>query len=136
MSEARKRAAELGDIVDPALRTVIATGIMSGTEDAFRPYDRYGVELPGMSWLPLSLNEEEQLDLFLLRFEPGAQSYPHEHVNAEQFLMIEGTLTDCDGHEFTAGDFVRFEPGSTHHSHSTDGCLILVILRGRNRSLD
>lgn len=135
MSEAKERAAQLGDIVDPALRTVIATGIMTG-EESFRPYDRYGVVLPGMSWLPLSLDTEERLELFLLRFEPGAQSYPHEHMAAEQFLMLEGTLTDCDGRVFKAGDFVRFEPNSKHHSHSVDGCLIMVILRERNRSLD
>ena len=130
MSDPKERASELGDILDSSLRTIIETG--GGN---FRPYDRYGVELPGMTWLPLSLNAEEMLDLFLLRFEPGAQSYPHEHTTAEQFLMMEGSLTDCDGHVFKAGDFVRFEPGSEHHSLSTDGCLILVILRGANRAL-
>lgn len=130
MSEAKERAAQLGDILDASLRNVIPTG-----EENFRPYDRYGVELPGMSWLPLSLNEEESLDLFLLRFEPGAQSYPHEHTEAEQFLMMDGTLTDCDGHVFRTGDFVRFESGSKHHSTSQDGCLILVILRDQNRKL-
>lgn len=135
MSEAKERAAQLGDIVDPSLRTVIATGIAAG-EEAFRPYDRYGIELPGMTWLPLSLNEDEKLDLFLLRFAPGGQSYPHEHMASEQFLVLDGTLTDCDGHVFQAGDFVRFEPNSKHHSHSDNGCLILVILRERNRPLD
>ena len=129
-SESMERARELGNILDASLRSVIPTG-----DGNFRPYDRYGVELPGMSWLPLSLNAEENLDLFLLKFEPGAQSYPHEHMAAEQFLMMEGTLTDCDGHVFKAGDFVRFEPGSEHHSVSEGGCLILVILRDRNRPL-
>ena len=131
MSEATKRAEQLGNILDPSLRSIISTA--GGN---FRPYDRYGVELPGMSWLPLSLNASENLDLFLLRFEPGAQSYPHEHTTAEQFLMMEGTLTDCDGHVFRSGDFVRFEPGSTHHSASENGCLILVILRDPNRPLN
>lgn len=130
MSEATERAAQLGDILDTSLRAIVETG-----SENFRPYDRYGVELPGMSWLPLSLNAEENLDLFLLRFDAGAQSYPHEHTAAEQFLMMEGTLTDCDGHVFKAGDFVRFEAGSEHHSVSADGCLILVILRDPNRPL-
>lgn len=130
MSEAVERARKLGNILDTSLRTVIPTD-----HENFRPYDRYGVELPGMSWLPLSLNEEEKLDLFLLRFEPGSQSYPHEHTGAEQFLMLEGTLTDCDGHVFKAGDFVRFEPGSQHHSISEDGCLILAVFRESNRPL-
>jgi len=130
MSEATERANELGNILDTSLRSVIET-----SDGDFHPYDRYGVVLPGMSWLPLSLNAEENLDLFLLRFEPGAQSYPHEHTAAEQFLIMEGTLIDCDGRVFKAGDFVRFEPGSTHHSASQNGCLILVILRNPNRPL-
>lgn len=125
-------AMQFGDILDPGLRSVIDTR----RADAFRPYDRYGAEIPGMFWLPLSLDEKTGLDIFLLRFEPGAQSMPHEHMAAEQFLMMAGTLTDCDGRTFTAGEFVRFEPGSTHHSTSDDGCLLLTVLQDRNRRLD
>ncbi|MBT3558329.1 MAG: cupin [Rhodospirillales bacterium] len=131
MSAANDLAEKVGNILDPALRSIINT-----EAGDFRPYDRYGVELPGMTWLPLSLDSTTGVDLFLLRFAPGAQSMPHEHMAAEQFLMMEGELTDCDGHVFRAGEFARFEPGSTHHSHSVDGCLILVILQSRNRSLN
>jgi hypothetical protein len=131
MDAATRLAGEVGNILDTALRSVIDTN-----EDNFRPYDRYGVELPGLTWLPLSLDEDTGLDLFLLRFEAGGQSFPHEHMAAEQFLMMEGTLTDCDGHVFRAGDFVRFEAGSKHHSNTVDGCLILVMLQGKNRRLD
>ena len=131
MSKANDLAARLGDILDPALRSVTTTGA-----DEFRPYDRYGVELPGMSWLPLSLDAIAELDVFMLSMAPGAQSFPHEHVGAEQFLVLDGTITDCDGAVFKSGDYVRFEPGSTHHSHSENGCLLLVILRQRNRGLE
>ena len=131
MSTAVEIAKKVGNILNPDLRSVIDTNAGD-----FRPYDRYGDELPGLTWLPLSLDSATGVDLFLLRFEPGAQSMPHEHMAAEQFLMMEGTLTDCDGHVFRAGEFARFEPGSTHHSHSVDGCLILVILQARNRTID
>lgn len=125
-------AAKLGDILAPELRTVIDTS----AADRFRPYDRYGVVLPGMTWFPLSLDNETGVDVFMLRFEAGSQSFAHEHMAPEQFLMLKGSLVDCDGLVFKAGDFVRFEAGSKHHSLSTDGCELLVILQARNRSLD
>lgn len=131
MDSASQLASDLGNILDTALRMVIGN---SG--DKFRPYYRYGVELPGMTWLPLSLDSGTGLDLFLLRFEAGAQSMPHEHMAAEQFFMLEGTLTDCDGHVFSVGEFVRFEPGSKHHSRSESGCMMLVMLQGQNRGLE
>ena len=40
-----------------------------------------------------------------------------------------------DGTVFKAGDFVSYPPGSRHHSHSPDGCLLLVFLRAYNRRL-
>jgi len=35
--------------VDPTLRRIVATAA-----DRFRPYDRYGEPVAGMSWVPLS----------------------------------------------------------------------------------
>ncbi len=131
MSIKTELAKQFGNILDPRTRSVTKTN-----ESAFRPYDRYGDPVPGMHWLPLSLDEKTHLDLFLLRFDPGAQSMPHEHMAAEQFLVMEGTLTDCDGHVFEAGDFVRFEPGSKHHSVSESGCLLLAVLQEKNRKLE
>ena len=51
MSAANDLAEKVGNILDPALRSIINT-----EAGDFRPYDRYGVELPGMTWLPLSLD--------------------------------------------------------------------------------
>jgi anti-sigma factor ChrR (cupin superfamily) len=67
--------------------------------------------------------------------EPGARSKPHEHMGHEEFLVLEGHLIDVDGAEYQAGDFVRFLPGSKHSSHTVDGCLLMVALRGDNRPL-
>ena len=119
-------------MLNPHLREVIAT---DGKD--FLPYDRYGEPLPGMSWLPLSgepLNGE--FECFLLRMEAGARSKPHEHTGCEEFLVMDGELIDYDGSIFRSGDFVRFQPGSKHSSHTPDGCTILVMLRGNNRALD
>ena len=65
----------------------------------------------------------------------NSKSLLHIHTGYEEFLMLEGELTDSDGKIFKKGDFVTFEPGSTHSSHTKDGCLILVFMRGINKSL-
>ena len=36
---------------------------------------------------------------------------------------------------FKKGDFITFTPGSTHSSHTKDGCLILVFMRGINKPI-
>ena len=74
-------------------------------------------------------------ECFLLRMDPGAQSKPHEHMGHEEFLVLEGELIDCDGQSFKNGDYVHFKPGSKHSSSTPEGCTMLVILRGNNRSL-
>jgi len=103
---------------------------------AFRPFDRYGVTIPGMTWLPLSLDRSTGRGTFVLRMDPGTRSLPHEHTHGEEFLMLEGVLVDNDGTEFRTGDFVRFDPGSRHFSVAPGGCLIAVFMRGPNRALD
>ena len=49
--------------------------------------------------------------------------------------MLEGELIDTDNKIFKKGDLVTFEPGSSHSSHTIDGCLILVFMRGINQPL-
>ena len=53
----------------------------------------------------------------------------------EEFLMMDGELTDPDGKIFKKGDFVTFEPGSKHSSFSKNGCLVLVFMRGINKAI-
>ena len=118
-------------MLDTRLRHIIST-----RADEFKPYDRYGEPIPGMSWIALSgelLNGE--FECFLLRMEAGAQSRPHEHMGFEEFLVMDGELIDCDGTAYQSGDFVRLLPGSKHSSHTPDGCTLLVMLRGNNRPL-
>jgi len=122
--------AQLKNILKPEDREVITTASME-----FTPYNRYGPDHPTMDWIPLSGNADDGFETFLLKMKPGAQSTPHEHTQREEFLVMEGSMTDCDGTMFTTGDYVKFKPGSTHYSNSKDGCTLLVVLTGQNRQL-
>ena len=102
----------------------------------FKPFDNYGVTVPGMSWHKISYDKQNGgYGSYILKMEPNAKSLHHVHTGYEEFLMLEGELTDLDGKIFKKGDFVTFEPGSTHSSHTKEGCLILVFMRGINKPL-
>ena len=102
----------------------------------FEPFDNYGSPIAGMSWHKISYDKENGgQGSYLLKMDPNAKSLPHIHNGYEEFLMLEGELTDADGKVFRKGDFVTFKPGSVHSSYTKDGCLILVFMRGINKSL-
>ena len=102
----------------------------------FKPFDNYGVTVPGMSWHKISYDKQNGgYGTYILKMEPDAKSLHHVHTGYEEFLMLEGELIDLDGKIFKKGDFVTFEPGSTHSSHTKEGCLILVFMRGINNPL-
>lgn len=121
------------DLLDPKLRRITAVG-----DAAYRPYDRYGALRDDMEWLPLgdAVDREGGAEIFLLRFKPGATSTPHEHTGGEEFYVIDGELTDCDGAILRAGDYVKYQPGSRHFSTSKTGCTLLAILHGRNARVE
>ena len=101
----------------------------------FVPFDNYGVIVPGMSWHKISYSKENGgQGTYILKMEPGAKSLHHKHIGFEEFLMLDGELIDPDGEIFKKGDFISFEPGSKHSSHTINGCLILVFMRGLNKS--
>lgn len=116
--------------MDTRQRRIIPT-----REAAFEPYYRDGRRISGTTWLPLSREAGEGRGCYLLRFEPGSRSFPHEHTDVEEFLVLEGSLTDSDGTRFEAGDFVSFAAGTQHYSIATEGCLLFVVLRAPNRYL-
>jgi len=102
----------------------------------FVPFDNYGSPVTGVSWHKISYSKENNgQGTYVLKMEPGAKSLPHEHTGFEEFLMLDGELTDPDGKVFKKGDFISFEPGSRHSSHTINGCLVLVFMRGINRIL-
>ena len=101
----------------------------------FEPFDNYGTPVPGMSWHKISYNGETGQGSYILKMEPGAKSLPHKHANYEEFLILDGELIDPDNKIFKKGDFVTFEPGSSHFSSTKIGCLLLVFQRARNKLL-
>lgn len=100
----------------------------------FKPFDNYGIIIPGMNWHKISYNRKVKgQGTYVLKMEPGAKSLAHEHTGYEEFLMLDGELIDPDGVIFKKGDFVTFEPGSKHSSYTKKGCLVLVFMRGSNK---
>ena len=99
---------------------------------SFEPFDNYGEPVNGMSWHKISYDKINGQGSFVLKMDPGAKSIPHKHVSYEEFYVLDGELIDADGKIFKKGDFVSYEPGSTHSSHTNNGCLILVFMRSRN----
>jgi anti-sigma factor ChrR (cupin superfamily) len=102
----------------------------------FEPFDNYGKVIPGMSWHKISYNRKEGGNgTYILKMDPGSKSLPHQHIGYEEFLMLDGELVDPDGKVFKKGDFISFEPGSTHSSYTKNGCLVLVFMRGINKPI-
>ena len=93
----------------------------------FQEYDMEGPVQPEMSWLPISYDEATGQGTYAMRMQPGAVTISHEHAGMEEFLILEGDLIDDDGTRFGPGDFVSYEPGTTHNSRTEGGCLIAVF---------
>jgi len=104
-------------------------------DDEFRPYDRYGDPVPGLSWINMSFDPEAGCGMFVLRMAPGSRSLPHEHVDFEDFFVADNELVDDDGTVFRPGDVVSFRPGTCHSSMTPEGCTLIVFLRQGNRLL-
>jgi len=102
----------------------------------FEPFDRYGFVVPGMSWHKISFNKENGFGTYILKLESGTKTIPHKHVGFEEFLILEGELVDSDSRVFNKGEFITFEPGSTHSSFTKKGCLVLVFMRGINKPIN
>ena len=115
---------------------MIKRKITNPNDVEFVPFDNYGAVVPGMSWHKISYSKENGgQGTYVLKMEPGAKSLPHEHTGFEEFLMLDGELIDQDGKIFKKNDFISFEPGSKHSSHTINGCLVLVFMRGINQPL-
>ena len=98
----------------------------------FEPFDNYGVVVPGMSWHKITYSKKTGQGTYILKMKAGAKSKLHEHIDFEEFIMLDGELIDIDNKVFKKGDIVTFEPGSSHSSYTKNGCLILVFMRGKN----
>ena len=95
----------------------------------FEPFDNYGSVVPGMNWHKITYNKETGQGTYILKMDPETKSLPHQHINYEEFIMLDGELVDLDNKIFKKGDIVSFEPDSSHSSYTKNGCLILVFMK-------
>jgi mannose-6-phosphate isomerase-like protein (cupin superfamily) len=108
-------------------------------ERQFQQYDLEGPCQPEMGLLPVSYDRATGQGSYLMRMAPGAVTIPHDHPGLEEFMILEGELTDSDGTVFRAGDFVSYQPGTHHNSWTGPGCVIVVfewaspVQQGRTR---
>lgn len=93
---------------------------------AYKSYDPEGASERGTSFIQLNPKTPQGVGFYIYRMEPGAQSTPHRHGGAEEFVMIEGELIDNDGVVYRPGDVVWLAPGTEHTSHTETGCVIAV----------
>ena len=96
-------------------------------ELALRPYDLDGPVQPDISWTPLSYDAARERGSYLMRLLPGAATIPHEHRVREEFLILEGEAIEDDGTVLKPGDWIVYEPGSSHGTRTVTGCLLLGL---------
>ncbi|MEA2779180.1 MAG: hypothetical protein QOK29_724 [Rhodospirillaceae bacterium] len=101
--------------------------VVASETAVFLAYDLEGPVQPAITWLPMSYDRRLGQGSYLMRLEPGARTIAHDHPGYEDFIILDGELTDSDGRVFRKGDFVSFRPGSHHSSWSETGCLIAVF---------
>jgi quercetin dioxygenase-like cupin family protein len=82
---------------------------------------------PGVTYKPLHRNAETRQITVLLKLAPGAAYPAHRHAEAEECLVLEGSLRIGDLILY-AGDYERAEASTTHSTIETDeGCLLLIL---------
>ena len=98
----------------------------------FEPFDKYGEPIEGWSWHKISFDEKTNFGTYISKLDPGTKTVPHTHTGNEEFLILEGELIDSDGTIFKKGDFISYQPNSSHSSFTEKGCVILTFMRGQN----
>lgn len=102
---------------------------------AFVPYVYPDGVALGDAVLQLDTSKPLGVGFHVYRMPPGMTTRPHRHSGVEQFLVLEGTLIDSDGHVFCKGDMACYRDGTEHSSYSPDGCLLAVHITDTEVSL-
>ncbi|MEB8388085.1 cupin domain-containing protein [Rhodobacteraceae bacterium KMM 6894] len=76
----------------------------------------------------LQLNTSKPLGhgFYIYKMAPGTTTIAHKHKGDEEFLIIEGDLSDHDGVVYGPGDVIWLRDGTIHNSSTKNGCLIAV----------
>ena len=101
----------------------------------FKPFNKYGKSIKGWSWHKISFDKKTNFGTYISKLDPGTKTLPHIHTGHEEFFILEGELIDSDGTIFKKGDFVSYQPNSSHSSYTKKGCLILTFMRGQNKKI-
>ncbi len=109
--------------------------VVNIAEAEFTPFTADGKEVPGQSFLQLDNSYPPAVGLHIYRMAPGTWTQPHEHTSAEQFLVLDGEVSDHDGTVYRKGDFVLLKKGTRHNSFSRTGCTLVVFISSAEKNL-
>jgi len=110
--------------------------VVNFKEADFETYSLQGKPQADLSWHNISWSDEDDSGFFLIKFDPGGVSIPHEHLGYEEFVILEGELSDHDGWIYRPGDCVSLPKGSRHFSTSQTGAIVAVFVRGGFTTID
>jgi anti-sigma factor ChrR (cupin superfamily) len=86
----------------------------------------------GISRKPLARDEERNIQMDVLKIEPGFDDQPHWHDDWEWVYILEGSLEDEKGiHK--AGDFLINEKDAKHEPKSKEVCKLICVWSGSVR---
>lgn len=86
-----------------------------------------GKRHPGFWVIPIIDDETGLWTSYWMRLDAGARSLLHTHTSTELLLIMDGVYTDQDGADITARQVVTYPAGTSHWSHSREGCTVLVV---------
>ena len=105
-------------------------------KEAFKPFLGPNGEDRGEEALQINAHDKLGVGFHVYRMAPGTTTIAHEHTDHEEFLILEGELTDNDGYTYRKGDLVWLRKGTQHSSHTKDGALLAVYIGEPERQLD
>ena len=86
----------------------------------------------GISRKPLARDEPRNIQMDILKIEPGFNDVPHWHDDWEWVYILEGSLEDEKG-VHKPGDFLINEKYVKHKPTSKEGCTLLIVWSGSVR---
>lgn len=101
----------------------------------FVPYTRYDNISNGLWWYKLNYCDDTEQGTYLLKFDPGISTQEHYHEDFEEFYIISGELSDTSNKItkiYKQNQYIIYQPKTIHQSFSKNGCLILVVSKGKN----
>ncbi len=96
--------------------------------DPFTEWSGENNQPTGESLLQLNTAKPQGVGFHVYKMAPGLTTVPHRHSEDEEFLLLEGDLTDNDGTVYKVGDLVWLKKGTEHCSTTQNGCTLAVYI--------